>query len=313
MADRHSDIDELTRLVLADYDLGRPIDQLDVFALPNRQQVEKITDELFEIIYPGYYHDRQWKIYHIEHTLAMLLEDVIYNLRQQVAVALRFRPDAGEDGCGCVPDDDSAENVRECDCQAEKIVNEFVRRIPAVREKLSLDVEAFYEGDPAAENRNEIICSYPGLRAVTVYRLAHELVLLGVPILPRIMSEYAHAQTGIDIHPGAQIGDYFFIDHGTGVVIGETTVIGSHAKIYQGVTLGGLSTRGGQDLRGKKRHPTLEDRVTVYSGASILGGETVIGHDCVIGGNAFITRSVSPGTRVNIRGQELTFAENDPS
>jgi serine O-acetyltransferase len=149
--------------------------------------------------------------------------------------------------------------------------------------------------------------SYPGLRAITVYRFAHELFQLGVPVLPRIMSEYAHGQTGIDIHPGAQIGRHFFIDHGTGIVIGETTVIGDHVKIYQGVTLGGLSTRGGQSLRGRKRHPTIEDNVTIYSGASILGGETVVGKDVVIGGNAFITKSVPEGAKVSIKNQELRY------
>jgi serine O-acetyltransferase len=159
------------------------------------------------------------------------------------------------------------------------------------------------------KNTDEIIVSYPGLRAITVYRFAHELFQLGVPVLPRIMSEYAHGQTGIDIHPGAQIGRHFFIDHGTGIVIGETTVIGDHVKIYQGVTLGGLSTRGGQSLRGRKRHPTIEDNVTIYSGASILGGETVIGHDSVIGGNVFLTKSVAPFTRVSVQNQELAITE----
>jgi serine O-acetyltransferase len=167
------------------------------------------------------------------------------------------------------------------------------------------DVEAFYDGDPAAFSIDEIIYCYPGLFAITVYRLAHVLYTLGVPMLPRIMTEHAHSVTGIDINPGATIGKYFFIDHGTGIVIGETTVIGENVKIYQGVTLGALSTRGGQSLRGKRRHPTIEDRVTIYSGASVLGGDTVIGHDAVIGGNAFITSSIAPGTRVSVKNQEL--------
>lgn len=161
------------------------------------------------------------------------------------------------------------------------------------------DVQAGYDGDPAAYNTDEIILSYPGLYAIFVNRLAHELFLLGVPLIPRMMTEYAHGLTGIDIHPGATIGEYFFIDHGTGVVVGETTKIGKNVKIYQGVTLGALSTRGGQSLRHTKRHPTLEDNVTVYSGASILGGETVIGQGAVIGSNAFITSSVP----ANMMGQ----------
>ena len=167
------------------------------------------------------------------------------------------------------------------------------------------DLVACYEGDPAATGMSEIVFAYPGLFAITVYRLAHVLYTLSVPMLPRIMTEHAHSTTGIDIHPGATIGEYFFIDHGTGIVIGETTVIGNNVKIYQSVTLGALSTRGGQSLRGKRRHPTSEDNVTIYAGASVLGGDTVIGAGSVIGSNAFITKSVAPCTTVSIKSQEL--------
>ncbi|MBQ2474327.1 MAG: serine acetyltransferase, partial [Ruminococcus sp.] len=163
------------------------------------------------------------------------------------------------------------------------------------------------DGDPAAYNKDEIICTYPGLYAIFSNRIAHELFLLGVPLIPRIMTEHAHSLTGIDIHPGTTIGKYFFIDHGTGIVIGETTEIGNNVKIYQGVTLGALSTRGGQNLRGKKRHPTIHDNVTIYSGASILGGDTVIGKNVVIGGNAFITASIPEGAKVSVKSQELMF------
>ena len=169
------------------------------------------------------------------------------------------------------------------------------------------DLQAFYDGDPAATGMEEIIYAYPGLFAITVYRLAHVLYTLKVPMIPRIMTEHAHSITGIDIHPGATVGKFFFIDHGTGIVVGETTVIGDNVKIYQGVTLGALSTRGGQSLRGKRRHPTIEDNVTIYAGASVLGGDTVIGHDCVIGSNAFITHSIPPCTTVSIKSQELQF------
>lgn len=174
-----------------------------------------------------------------------------------------------------------------------------------------MDVDAAFDGDPAAFNKDEIIFSYPGLYAIMVNRLAHELHLLKVPLIPRIMTEHAHSLTGIDIHPGATIGKHFFIDHGTGVVIGETTEIGDWVKIYQGVTLGGLSTRAGQGLRNHKRHPTIEDRVTIYSGASILGGETRIGEGAIIGGNAFITRSVPPHTRVSQRNPDLDFQSDE--
>jgi serine O-acetyltransferase len=172
---------------------------------------------------------------------------------------------------------------------------------------LAADVAASFEGDPAAFSTDEIIWSYPGIYAITIYRLAHELYLLNVPLIPRMMTEFAHSRTGIDIHPGATIGHHFFIDHGTGIVIGETTVIGNFVKIYQGVTLGAMSTRGGQILKGVKRHPTIEDHVTIYSGASILGGSTTIGEGVVIGSNAFITKSVPEKTRVSVKNPELQF------
>ena len=176
-----------------------------------------------------------------------------------------------------------------------------------MREYLYTDVQAAYDGDPAAYSTDEIIFSYPGLYAITIYRMAHVLFKLDVPMIPRIMTEYAHSLTGIDIHPGATIGKYFFIDHGTGIVIGETTEIGNNVKIYQGVTLGALSTRKGQQLKGVKRHPTLGNYVTIYSGTSVLGGETVIGDGATIGGNSFIVESVPAGTKVSIKTPELQF------
>ena len=195
----------------------------------------------------------------------------------------------------------------EAQSQAQEACLAFLGAIPEVRAMVQTDLQAFYDGDPAATGMEEIIYAYPGLFAITVYRLAHVLYTLKVPMIPRIMTEHAHSITGIDIHPGATVGKYFFIDHGTGIVVGETTVIGDNVKIYQGVTLGALSTRGGQSLRGKRRHPTIEDNVTIYAGASVLGGDTVIGHDCVIGSNAFITASIPPCTTVSIKSQELQF------
>ncbi len=184
------------------------------------------------------------------------------------------------------------------DDKVDRICCEWFEQFPRIQKLLIKDVGAAYDGDPAAKSKEEIIFSYPGLFAIFVYRIAHELYIRNVPFIPRIMTEYAHAKTGIDIHAGAKIGESFFIDHGTGIVVGETTVIGDNVKLYQGVTLGGLSTRGGQKLAGSKRHPTIEDNVTIYSGASILGGETVIGHGSVIGGNTFITSSVPANSRV---------------
>jgi serine O-acetyltransferase len=221
----------------------------------------------------------------------MLIEDVIYKLTKQMTIVF--------DG-----DESTDEDITE---KAENIALEFIKKLPKIKEYIETDVQAAYDGDPAAFSEDEIIYSYPGLYAVLVNRIAHELFLLGVPVIPRMMTEYAHSVTGIDIHPGATIGKYFFIDHGTGIVIGETTVIGNNVKIYQGVTLGALSTRGGQALKNKRRHPTIEDNVTIYSGASILGGDTVIGKDVVIGGNAFITRSIPEGAKVSVKNQELRY------
>ena len=191
--------------------------------------------------------------------------------------------------------------------EAYEKADEFIAKLPDVLALLDLDIQAMLDGDPAAENKSITVLAYPGYLAIQTYRLAHELVLMGIPMIPRIMSEHAHSLTGIDINPGATIGKSFFIDHGTGIVIGETTVIGNNVKIYQGVTLGALSTRGGQNLRGKKRHPTIHDNVTIYSGASILGGDTVIGKNVVIGGNAFITSSIPEGARVSVKSQELMY------
>jgi serine O-acetyltransferase len=189
----------------------------------------------------------------------------------------------------------------------------FMEKLPAIRHMLSRDVEAHYDGDPASKSLDEIVFCYPGLYAIFVYRVAHELFMQGLPLMPRIMSEHAHSLTGIDIHPGATIGPNFFIDHGTGVVIGETTEIGKRVRIYQGVTLGALSvpreSEGGNSLRGKKRHPTIEDDVTIYAQATILGGDTVIGARCVIGGNVWLTSSVPPDTTVVIETPRHVFKD----
>ena len=192
--------------------------------------------------------------------------------------------------------------------KSEKLVYEFLSKIPSIRDYLATDVVAAFNGDPAAYSTDEIILCYPGFFAITVYRVAHELWKLKIPMIPRVLSEYAHGLTGIDIHPGATIGKYFFIDHGTGIVIGETTEIGENVKIYQGVTLGALSTRKGQQLKGVKRHPTIRDNVTIYSGTTILGGETVIGKGATIGGNAFIVNSITEGMKVSIKNPELQFS-----
>jgi serine O-acetyltransferase len=283
-------IESIVDSILADYQNRRDIDKVDLKRHPDKEVVIDMIAKLLRIVYPGYFRDTSYRMYNAKHNLSMLMEDVMYNLNKQITLILQ----------SCMDDE-------EAKAKSQEICLEFFRRIPAVRATVQTDVEAAYAGDPAATSTDEIIFCYPGLFAITVYRLAHELYALGVPMLPRIMTEHAHSVTGIDIHPGATVGNYFFIDHGTGIVIGETTIIGENVKIYQGVTLGGLSTRAGQGLRGKKRHPTIEDNVTIYANASILGGETVIGRDSVIGANAFITHSIPPCTTVSIKSQELQF------
>ncbi|MBO5953697.1 MAG: serine acetyltransferase [Oscillospiraceae bacterium] len=287
MTDIEQQIEGIVDTILEDYLLGRDIDGLEQLKHPDKDVIIDMLDKLRRIIFPGYFKEKTYRIYNAKHNLSMLIEDVMFNLNQQIALVLQ-------------------ESGREYS-RSEQICLEFFRAIPKVRALVQTDLQAAYDGDPAAAGKEEIIFSYPGLFAITVYRLAHELYRLGVPMIPRMMTEHAHSVTGIDIHPGATVGEYFFIDHGTGIVIGETTVIGDRVKLYQGVTLGALSTRGGQSLRGKRRHPTIEDNVTIYAGASILGGNTVIGNNCVIGSNAFITSSVAPGTTVSIKNQELQF------
>ena len=290
---------QITESILEDYRNGRDIDNMDVFSQPDNEAVVDIVQKLLNILYPGYYREKNYRSYNDNSRISILIEDVVYNLTKQIAIALRFRDDYAQ-----APEDKIKDT-------AEDIAITFISRIPKIREYSDTDMEAFYQGDPAAYNKEEIVLCYPGLLAVTVNRLAQELFLLKVPLIPRIMTEYAHSRTGIDIHPGATIGKYFFMDHGTGIVVGETSVIGEHVKIYQGVTIGALSTKGGQSLRGVKRHPTIEDNVTIYAGASILGGETVIGEGSVIGSNVFITSSVRPGTRMSVKTQELVISHKD--
>ena len=272
-------VESIVDSILLDYRQGRAIDRLDSFDQPDKELIIDMIGKLLRIMYPGYSRDKRYRIYNARHNLSMLIEDVLYNLNKQITLVLK----------------------------AQELSTQFFRQIPAVRAVAQTDVEAFFEGDPAAFSVEEIIYCYPGLFAVSVYRLAHVLYTLGVPMIPRIMTEHAHSVTGIDINPGATIGKYFFIDHGTGIVIGETTVIGDRVKLYQGVTLGALTTRGGQRLRGQRRHPTIEDNVTIYAGASILGGSTVIGRDSVIGSNVFITHSIPPCTTVSVKSQELSY------
>ena len=285
-----SQIEGIVDSILEDYRHGRAIDKLIPKYDPDKEIIIDMIGKLLRIVYPSYSQEKTYRIYNARHNLSMLIEDVMYNLNHQIGLVLQGTMEA-----------EAAKK------KAQELSLQFFREIPAVRAVAQTDVEAFFEGDPAAFSVDEIIYCYPGLYAITVYRLAHILYTMGVPMLPRIMTEHAHSITGIDINPGATIGRYFFIDHGTGIVIGETTVIGKRVKVYQGVTLGALSTRGGQNLRGKRRHPTIEDNVTIYAGASVLGGDTVIGRDSVIGSNAFITESVAPNPTVTPKNKEMQF------
>ncbi len=269
--------------------------------LPSRDAIIEAIRLLQQIVFPGYFGKQGLTTENVRYRigeLVMELADVLYD---QVRCCLRYRRHESDhkhrDGC------------EECDQEAARIVEQFLGRIPAVRRMLAGDVQAAFDGDPAAISTDETLFSYPGIFAIMVQRLAHEFYKTSVPLLPRIMTEYAHNITGIDIHPGAQLGERLFIDHGTGVVIGETTVIGNNVKIYQGVTLGALAPAYGQALRGQKRHPTIEDDVTIYAGATILGGDTVIGRGSTIGGNVFITSSVPPYNQVIAEPAKLKYRD----
>lgn len=288
-------IGAITQTILDDYDKKRAIDKLDVFNQPDTKVIHELIEELIRVAYPGFSKDKHYRVYDIGNNMSMVIEDIAFRLNKQIAIALRY---------GQNPDEEKLIATKE---EAQKITLQFLQKIPEIREFLATDVDAVFDGDPAAESADEIIFAYPGLYAITIFRFAHVLYQLNVPVIPRIMTEIAHSKTGIDINPGATIGKYFMIDHGTGIVIGETTEIGEHVKVYQGVTLGALSTSGGRKLFNKKRHPTIEDYVTIYSGASILGGDTVIGRGSVIGGNVFLTKSVAPDTKVSVKNQELRY------
>lgn len=296
---REEEINGIVKKILADYKGRKNIDAVNIYNKPDKTEMREMVHDLLRIVFPGYFRERTYKIYNPNNYYAVIIEDVFYHLNKQIMLALDFCKLRG------------TMTGKERKIESYRISREFFENIPLIREYVETDLLAAFDGDPAASCFEEIILAYPGIMAITVYRLAHELYKLKVPVLPRLMTEYAHSESGIDIHPGATIDKYFFIDHGTGIVIGETSIIGKNVKIYQGVTIGALSTRGGQKLSGKKRHPTIKDNVTIYAGASILGGDTVIGENSVIGGNAFITNSVPANTRVSIKNPEMEYRTKD--
>lgn len=298
---------DVTDQVVATYSQIGTINHLGHSPLPHNDAVIEITHDLMEVIYPGYQRRQKLHAGNVAYHVGDLLEGLSNALTQQIARALRHKQAlANSDDPQSADANDAFEEL------AKQKTIALLESLPRLRELLATDVQAAYDGDPAAQGLDEIILCYPGLRAITVHRLAHELYGLDVPFIPRMMAEWSHNRTGIDIHPGATIGPSFFIDHGTGVVIGETTEIAAHVKLYQGVTLGALSfpkDDSGQLVRGQKRHPTIEEGVVIYANATVLGGETVIGSRSVIGASVSLIQSVPPNTVVTIEKPQLKFRE----
>lgn len=300
--------EKLPRLVdtmVASYGRDERTRHIDRAHFPSRTEITELIERLLELVYPGFFGRQNLTEHNISYHVGEILPRIGVIAYRQVFRSLCYADQKMRDG---PPDMES------CREQARSITDEFLERLPTVRALLAEDVQAAMDGDPAATGTDEIILAYPGMLAVSVYRLAHELYQLKVPLMPRVMTEWAHHMVGVDIHPGARIGHSFFIDHATGVVIGETTHIGDHVKVYQGVTLGALSfpkDAGGRILREEKRHPTVEDHVTIYANAIVLGGKTVLGAHSVIGGSVFLTTSVPPWSTITITPPDLRIKSRD--
>lgn len=284
-------LNKVVQEILASYDNVGGLNNTDGLNLPSKRFVSGICDDFLQILFPGFHDDEAVHKSALPVLTRHRVQSVAERLEEQICKSLRI-------------------DEPECPAsRAAEIVVGFFKALPALRELLGTDIEAAFAGDPAALNREEIILSYPFIEAIAIQRLAHALYQAGVPMIPRMMTEWAHARTGIDIHPGARIGSHFFIDHGTGVVVGETSVIGAHVKMYQGVALIGRSLSGGQTLKGVRRHPTIEDRVTIYAGATIMGADTVIGEGSTIGANVFLTHSVSAKSLVFYEEKQLRILD----
>jgi serine O-acetyltransferase len=269
----------LTERLMASYVRAGGINHVDGKNLPSKRAIAGIAADLLRLLFPGFFDEKPIHSSEIEAVTSELLDSVLSRLEEEIRKSLEYAPLAG------LSDADLP-------AMARTLTLKFLGNLPRVRELLQTDAEAAYDGDPAAGSKDEVIVAYPFIEAIAVQRLAHELYLDDIPLIPRIMTEWAHARTGMDLHPGARIGTHFFVDHGTGTVVGETAVIGNHVKMYQGVGLVARSLAAGQALRGRKRHPTIEDRVTLYAGATIIGGDTVIGEGSTIGASVFLTTSV---------------------
>lgn len=285
-----TDISKVAKEMANSYDSSAISAVKNELALPDKNEIISVLDDIKKLFFPSYFASGEVRGDSVGFA-DTLLHSIYGKIKKQISLSLSYK---------------EKKSLTE---HAEQIASRFIERLPEIHKILLTDIEASFEGDPAAQSKEEIVFCYPGFNAILIYRVAHLLYEERVPFIPRVMTEYAHSLTGIDINPGATIGEYFFIDHGTGIVIGETTVIGKRVRLYQGVTLGALSPRKGQVLSGVKRHPTIKDGATIYSGASILGGDTVIGEGAVIGGNSFITESVADGARVSIKTPELIIKD----
>ena len=287
------DLGKATDAILRSYETGGGINHVDGANLPSKRAVASICEDLLQLLFPGFHDAEPIHSQHLQRVTSHRVFTIAERLGEEVCKSLRL----GDPKC---PNE-----------RAMKIMCDFLSGIPHVRELLKTDVEAAFQGDPAAGASDEVILSYPFIEAISIQRSAHLLYALAVPVIPRMMTEWAHSRTGIDIHPGAHIGSHFFIDHGTGVVIGESSVIGAHVKLYQGVSLIARSLAGGQALRGQKRHPSVEDRVTIYANATIMGGDTVIGAGSTVGASVFLTHSVPARSLVLAEGQGVRVLEKD--
>jgi serine O-acetyltransferase len=298
---RKEDLPKLVNKIIENYETVKGMEHLEGKDLPSKEVIIDVLKDLLTIIFPGYFGSTKVTESNMKHYLNKTLSSVYSHLSEGIEKSLVYV---------CRRLETCPENF--CHLRAQTVTKEILEKIPEIRELLRDDIQSAYDGDPAAKSINEVILSYPCVLAIATYRIAHELYIRLVPVIPRIMSEYAHSETGIDIHPGAKIGRNFFIDHGTGVVIGETAEIGDNVKIYQGVTLGALSfpkDEKGQIIKGVKRHPTVGNNVVIYSGATLLGAEANIGDGAVIGGNVWITSAIPPGTKVTIIQPDLKLKD----
>ena len=298
----HARLPGVVKQLLASWRAKECYEHISPVSIPSHDTIIDIVEQTRRILFPGYFSSTRLHASNLEYAIGQETTDLYDKLAEQITMAIRHQ--CRRTGMACT----------NCEELGYEKTFQFIQKLPGIASILATDIRATMDGDPATDNPDEIIFCYPGLLATSIFRIAHELYLLNVPIIPRIMTEYAHGLTGIDINPGATCGPGMFIDHGTGVVIGETTIIGKNVRIYQGVTLGALSLPrdAGEKLRNKKRHPTIEDDVIIYSNSTILGGDTVIGARSIIGGNIWLTESVAPDTRVLLKRPELIYSNSEP-